>query len=184
MMMVLGMGHCPPPLPMLSLVHTGCVGAAFNAVFYKLCNLWCSWARVKAGIHLCCKRGMRIKRLLQQSASHSRKQWDTAHTHLVRTRGGKIWIIKTNIYASKMPLGRAGRNSLGKCWCLMFLLLCWQMVAHQFHSEPWRGKYGGGLWKSPSETQCLGCWSGWRAGLKWYLGGEEEKHKVLVTFQN
>lgn len=130
MMMVLGMEHCPPPLPMLSPLHTGCVGAVFNAVFYKLCNLWCCCARVKAGIHLCCKRGMRIKRLLQQSALHSRKQWDTAHTHLVRTRGVKIWIIKTNIHAPKMLLGRAGRNSLGKCWCLMFLLLCWQMAAH------------------------------------------------------
>lgn len=65
-------GHCHPPLPVLSLVHTGCVGAAFNAVFSKLCKLWCGCAKEKAGICLCCKCCVYIKRLLQQSALHGR----------------------------------------------------------------------------------------------------------------
>ena len=54
-----------PPLPVLSLMHTGCVGATFNAVFSKLCSLWCSCTKEKAGICLCCKCCVYIKRLLQ-----------------------------------------------------------------------------------------------------------------------
>lgn len=170
-----GRGPCLPPLPVPSLAHIGCVGAAFNAFFSKLYNLWCSHARVKAGIHLCCKCCVWIKRLLWQSAPHGKKQWDTARTHLVRTRGGGIWIIKTNIHAPRMPLGRAGRNGRGKHWHIMFAVLFWKMPAHQFSSELRREKFGcWGVWKRPSKTLCTDRWSRWRAELKWYLGGEEE----------
>ena len=96
----------------LSLSHTGCVGAASEALFSKLCNLWLSCAREKAGIRLCSECCVCIKRLLQQSAPHGSKQWDTARTRLVRTRGEAIWIIKTNTH---VPVGRAGRNGLDKC---------------------------------------------------------------------
>lgn len=46
---------CLPPFPVLSLVHTGYMGPASNAVFSKLCNLWCSCTKEKAGICLCSK---------------------------------------------------------------------------------------------------------------------------------
>lgn len=112
-MTVLGRG-CPllsGPLSLSLLSRTGCVGAASEALFSKLCNLWRSCAREKAGIRLlsseCC---VCIKRLLQQSAPHGSKQWDTARTCLVRTRGEEVWLIKTDMH---VPVGRAGRNGLG-----------------------------------------------------------------------
>lgn len=149
------------------------------------CHLWCSGARVEAEICLCGKCCICTKRFLQQSGSHGRKQWDTAYTHLARTRGGETWMVKTNIHAPKIPLGRAGRNGLDKCWCVMFVLLSWKMSAHQFGLELMREKFGcWGEWESPPETLCMNCLSRWRAGLKWYLGGEEEKYKILVTSQN
>lgn len=93
------------------LSRTGCVGAASEALFSKLCNLWRSCAREKAGIRLCSECCVCIKRLLQQSAPHGSKQWDTARTRLVRTRGEEVWLIKTDMH---VPVGRAGRNGLDK----------------------------------------------------------------------
>lgn len=52
---VWGGRSCLPPFPVLSLVHTGYVGPASNAVFSKLCNLWCGCTKEKAGICLCSK---------------------------------------------------------------------------------------------------------------------------------
>lgn len=52
--------------------------------------------------------------VLKGSCSNQHLVAENNGTHLVRARGGEIWIIKTNSQVPRMPVGRAGRNGLDK----------------------------------------------------------------------